>query len=110
MDLCNQSTVRRILEENGLAPKKAFGQNFLINPMIPENIAEASAYEPFFYQENYEQQPQRTPYRPLYNFAPTYYLKTHYYNRRMLSLMRENPPTLSSRVPPSPRLEAPYQR
>ena len=55
MDLCNQSTVRRILEENGLAPKKAFGQNFLINPMIPENIAEASAYEPFFYEENYSE-------------------------------------------------------
>ena len=55
MDLCNQSTVRRILEENGLAPKKAFGQNFLINPMIPENIAEASAYEPFFYEENYDE-------------------------------------------------------
>ena len=55
MDLCNQSTVRRILEENGLAPKKAFGQNFLINPMIPENIAEASAYESFFYEENYDE-------------------------------------------------------
>ena len=52
MDLCNQSTVRRILEEHGLAPKKSFGQNFLINPAVPEDIADASAYEPFFYREN----------------------------------------------------------
>ncbi|MBQ4043238.1 MAG: ribosomal RNA small subunit methyltransferase A [Clostridia bacterium] len=52
MDLCNQSTVRRILDEHGLAPKKSFGQNFLINPAVPEDIADASAYEPFFYREN----------------------------------------------------------
>jgi len=52
MDLCNQSTVRRILEEHGLAPKKSFGQNFLINPRVPEDIADASAYEPFSFPEN----------------------------------------------------------
>lgn len=52
MDLCNQSTVRRILEEHGLAPKKAFGQNFLVNPRIPEDIADASAYTPFDFPEN----------------------------------------------------------
>lgn len=52
MDLCNQSTLRRLLEDHGLSPKKAFGQNFLVNPRIPEEIAEASAYEPFYYPEN----------------------------------------------------------
>lgn len=52
MDLCNQATVRRILEEHGLAPKKAFGQNFLTNPRIPEDIADASAYTPFVFAEN----------------------------------------------------------
>lgn len=43
MDLCNLGEVRRLLEKYGTAPKKGFGQNFLINPMIPERIAEASA-------------------------------------------------------------------
>lgn len=52
MDLCNPSSVRRLLEEHGLAPKKAFGQNFLVNPRIPEEIADASAYEPFVFPEN----------------------------------------------------------
>ena len=42
-DLCNPAAVRRLLEEHGLAPKKSFGQNFLVNPLIPERIAEASA-------------------------------------------------------------------
>ncbi|MGM9652083.1 MAG: 16S rRNA (adenine(1518)-N(6)/adenine(1519)-N(6))-dimethyltransferase RsmA [Eubacteriales bacterium] len=54
MDLCNQSTVRRILEEHGLAPQKCFGQNFLTNPRIPEEIAEASAFLPFRFPENAE--------------------------------------------------------
>ena len=43
MDLCNPASVRALLEQYGLSPKKAFGQNFLINPMIPQRIAEASA-------------------------------------------------------------------
>ncbi len=42
MDLCKTSTVRALLEKYSLAPKKAFGQNFLINPAIPQTIAECS--------------------------------------------------------------------
>lgn len=43
MQLCNPQIVRALLEKYSLAPKKAFGQNFLINPMVPERIADASA-------------------------------------------------------------------
>ena len=43
MQLCNPQIVRGLLDKYGLAPKKAFGQNFLINPMVPERIADASA-------------------------------------------------------------------
>ena len=35
MELCNLSVVRGLLEKYGCAPKKGYGQNFLINPMIP---------------------------------------------------------------------------
>ncbi len=42
-DLCNLSTVRELLERYNLAPKKGFGQNFLINPAVPEKIAELSS-------------------------------------------------------------------
>lgn len=42
MDLCNRSEVKRLLEKYSLAPKKAFGQNFLVNPAIPQMIAESS--------------------------------------------------------------------
>lgn len=42
MDLCNRSEVKRLLEKYSLAPKKAFGQNFLINPSVPRMIAENS--------------------------------------------------------------------
>ncbi len=42
MDLCNRSEVKRLLDKYGLAPKKAFGQNFLINPTVPRMIAENS--------------------------------------------------------------------
>lgn len=52
MDLCSQAAVRRILDEHGLAPRKAFGQNFLINPRVPEEIAEASFAERFSFSEN----------------------------------------------------------
>jgi len=52
MDLCSPAAVRRLLEEHGLAPKKAFGQNFLINPAIPAQIAETSASAPFIWPEN----------------------------------------------------------
>ncbi len=42
-DLCNPSVVRALLEKYRLAPKKGFGQNFLINPAVPERIAALSA-------------------------------------------------------------------
>lgn len=43
MELCNLSVVRGLLEKYGCAPKKGYGQNFLINPMVPMRIAELSA-------------------------------------------------------------------
>lgn len=43
MNLCNPSVVRELLDKYALAPKKGYGQNFLINPAIPEKIASLSA-------------------------------------------------------------------
>ncbi len=43
MELCNPTVVRELLAKYGLAPKKGFGQNFLIHSAIPMRIAEASA-------------------------------------------------------------------
>ena len=43
MNLCNPSVVRELLDKYSLAPKKGYGQNFLINPMIPERIASLSS-------------------------------------------------------------------
>lgn len=43
MDLCNRAVVNELLEKYSLAPRKSYGQNFLINPSIPELIAEKSA-------------------------------------------------------------------
>lgn len=42
MDLCNISTVRKLMEKYGLAAKKGYGQNFLINPAVPSDIADES--------------------------------------------------------------------
>lgn len=42
VDLCNIGTVRRLMEKYGIAAKKGYGQNFLINPAVPFDIAEAS--------------------------------------------------------------------
>ena len=42
MNLCEPRTIKSLLEKYSLAPKKKFGQNFLTNPSVPENIAEAS--------------------------------------------------------------------
>ncbi len=42
MELCNRSEVKKLLEKYSLSPKKAFGQNFLVNPSIPLMIAENS--------------------------------------------------------------------
>ena len=43
MDLCSVSRIRGMLADNGLSPRKSLGQNFLINPRIPEMIAGRSA-------------------------------------------------------------------
>lgn len=43
LDLCNPRTIKELLGKYGLAPKKGYGQNFLVNPAVPEAIAEASA-------------------------------------------------------------------
>ncbi len=42
MDLCNPTRVRELLEKYSLAPKKGYGQNFLINSAVPMRIAELS--------------------------------------------------------------------
>ena len=41
-ELCGRAEVRRLLDKYGLAPRKGFGQNFLVNPAIPQMIAESS--------------------------------------------------------------------
>lgn len=43
MNLCNLSTVRELLDKYALAPRKGFGQNFLINPDVPARIAGSAA-------------------------------------------------------------------
>lgn len=40
MNLCNISVIRELMNDAGVAFKKEFGQNFLVNPMIPEDIAD----------------------------------------------------------------------
>ena len=40
MDLCNLSVIRELMSEAGITFRKDYGQNFLINRMIPEDIAE----------------------------------------------------------------------
>lgn len=42
-DLTSVRDVRELLEKYSLAPKKAFGQNFLINRDVPERIAASAA-------------------------------------------------------------------
>ena len=43
MELCDYRTVKDLLDKYGQAPKKGFGQNFLINPTVPQRIGECSA-------------------------------------------------------------------
>ena len=43
MNLCNPSTIKALMEEAGIVFRKEYGQNFLINPMIPEDIADGCA-------------------------------------------------------------------
>ena len=42
MNLCDIKTVRSLLNKYSTGTKKGFGQNFLINPEVPENIADES--------------------------------------------------------------------
>ena len=41
-NLCSPTVVKELLAKYQLAPQKGFGQNFLINARIPEEIAESS--------------------------------------------------------------------
>ena len=43
MDLCNLSVIKEVMSEAGITFRKEFGQNFLINRIIPEDIADAAA-------------------------------------------------------------------
>ena len=43
MDLCNLSVIRELMTDAGISFRKEFGQNFLINRMIPEDIADNCA-------------------------------------------------------------------
>ena len=40
MDLCNLSVIRDLMSDAGITFRKEFGQNFLTNRMIPEDIAD----------------------------------------------------------------------
>ena len=40
MNLCNINVIRSLMEDAGITFRKEFGQNFLINPMVPEDIAD----------------------------------------------------------------------
>ena len=42
MNLCDEHTIRALLERHGFHFSKSMGQNFLIDPMIPARIAAAS--------------------------------------------------------------------
>lgn len=39
MDLCNRSVIRVLMEEAGIGFRKDLGQNFLVNPSVPEECA-----------------------------------------------------------------------
>ena len=43
MDLCNLSVIKSVMADAGITFRKEFGQNFLINRIIPEEIAEQCA-------------------------------------------------------------------
>ena len=40
MDLCNLSVIKSLMSDHGISFRKEFGQNFLTNRMIPEDIAD----------------------------------------------------------------------
>ena len=43
MDLCNISVIKEVMSEAGITFRKEFGQNFLVNRIIPEEIADSCA-------------------------------------------------------------------
>ena len=43
MDLCNISVIKSLMSDAGITFRKEFGQNFLINRIIPESIADNAA-------------------------------------------------------------------
>lgn len=43
MDLCNPSVIKSVMADAGITFRKEFGQNFLINRIIPEDIADSCA-------------------------------------------------------------------
>ena len=46
MDLCNLNVIKSLMADAGITFRKEFGQNFLTNRIIPEEIAESCADEP----------------------------------------------------------------
>ena len=40
MDLCNLSVIKQLMSDAGITFRKDFGQNFLVNQFIPEEIAD----------------------------------------------------------------------
>ena len=43
MNLCSPTTIRTLMSEAGIRFRKNFGQNFLIDPAVPQRIAQACA-------------------------------------------------------------------
>ena len=46
MDLCNLSVIKNLMAESGITFRKEFGQNFLTNRIIPEDIADNCTDDP----------------------------------------------------------------
>ncbi len=43
MNLCNPTVIKGLMQDAGIVFRKEYGQNFLINPMVPQDIADACA-------------------------------------------------------------------
>ncbi len=46
MNLCNPTTVKQIMAESGISFRHEYGQNFLIDPSVPERIAQYCTDDP----------------------------------------------------------------
>ena len=46
MNLCNPRVIRELMEEAGIRFRRDLGQNFLVDPSVPEEIADAAADDP----------------------------------------------------------------